>query len=53
MQAAPAIDPGFIQRRVKRPNPMGQWDAETQKHIQEDFDALLRDLVSRTAAENC
>ncbi len=46
MQAAPAIDPGFIERRVKRPNPMGQWDAETQKNIQEDFDALLRDLVS-------
>ena len=28
MQAAPARDPGFSQRRVKRQNPMDQWDAE-------------------------
>lgn len=46
MEASPALDPGFAQRRVKRPDPMKKWDPETQKRLEADFDALLRELVS-------
>jgi len=41
-----SIDPGFLKRRVKRPNPMLRWNAETQAAIARDFDELTRALAS-------
>ena len=44
--AAPPIDPGFLARRVTRPNPMLKWSAAQQAQIAADFQALERELRS-------
>ena len=43
-QPAFELDPGFRLRRVKRPNPMDKWDADTQAAIARDFDELVSEL---------
>jgi len=40
-----SIAAGFLNRRVKRPNPLLRWDAETQAAIARDFDELTRELA--------
>jgi fatty acid desaturase len=46
-----SVAPGFLNRRVKRPNPMLRWDAETQAAIARDFDELKRTLATEHRAE--
>lgn len=40
-----SIDPGYLKRRVTRPDPMRRWDEETQAAIARDFDALGKALA--------
>ncbi|NRB38052.1 MAG: fatty acid desaturase [Pseudomonadales bacterium] len=47
------VEPGFFKRRVKRPNPMNQWDEKTQENIKNDFDALRKELLAEHNSEEC
>jgi NADPH-dependent stearoyl-CoA 9-desaturase len=51
VQRVQSIDPGFLKRRVTRPNPLLRWDQATQAAIASDFDALAKALVSEHKAE--
>lgn len=47
------IDPGFFSRRVKRPNPLDKWDAETQDQIRQDFEDLKNELMAEHRTQEC
>lgn len=47
------IDPAFLTRRVTRPNPLDQWDKETQDNIRKDFDALKKKLFEMHNNPEC
>lgn len=53
MQDPALIDPGFFKRRVKRPNPMEQWDLATQENIKDDFEALRKELMEEHQSPEC
>ena len=44
------VEPGFVARRVTRPDPMQQWDAKSQAAIARDFDELTRELMAEHRA---
>lgn len=47
------LDPGFFKRRVKRRNPLEQWDAAQQEAIRQDFDALKKELMAEHNTPEC
>jgi len=47
------IEPGFKQRRVKRPNPLLQWSLAQQDEIKQDFETLRKELMAEHNSPEC